>query len=92
MEGVVYEGKKCPVGCGGQLAGKQISDKDGELDLLLTRVAGLSDSVSGIFEALAYQDERQIMEQTRYKSVKTVRTYIRKGTLFRDNVAGSLGF
>ena len=28
-------------------AGKQISDKDGELDLLLTRVARLPDSVAG---------------------------------------------
>ena len=34
-------------------------------------------------------EERLIMQQTRHKSVKTVRTYIRirKGTLFRDNVA-----
>jgi site-specific recombinase XerD len=49
--------------------------------------AGLATSA-----ALEGRDERQIMEQTRHKSVKTVRTYIRKGTLFRDNVAGSLGF
>lgn len=35
--------------------------------------------------------ERAIMDQTRHKSVKTVRRYIRRGSLFRENAAGKSG-
>jgi integrase len=49
--------------------------------------AGLATSA-----AMAGRSERQIMEQTRHKSEKMVRVYIRKGSLFKDNVVDSLGF
>ena len=48
--------------------------------------AGLATSA-----AMAGRSERQIMEQTRHKSEKMVRIYIRKGSLFTDNVVDSLG-
>jgi integrase len=48
--------------------------------------AGLATSA-----AMAGRSERQIMEQTRHKSEKMVRVYIRKGSLFKDNVVDSLG-
>lgn len=35
--------------------------------------------------------ERSIMNQTGHRSVQTVRQYIRVGSLFRDNSAGTLG-
>jgi integrase len=35
--------------------------------------------------------ERSIMEQTRHKSLKQVRQYIRRGSLFRDNAAARSG-
>lgn len=35
--------------------------------------------------------ERKIMDQTRHRSVKTVRAYIRDGELFRDNAAAKGG-
>jgi integrase len=35
--------------------------------------------------------ERSIMEQTRHRSVKQVRKYIRRGSLFRDNAAARTG-
>ena len=38
------------------------------------------------------QHERDIMQQTRHKSVKMLRCYIRKGSLFHGNVVDSLGF
>jgi hypothetical protein len=38
------------------------------------------------------QHERDIMQQTRHKSVKMLRRYIRKGSLFQGNVVDSLGF
>jgi len=49
--------------------------------------AGLATSA-----ALAGQHERDIMQQTRHKSEKMVRRYIRKGSLFQGNVVDSLGF
>ncbi len=36
-------------------------------------------------------NEREIMQQTRHKSLPTVRKYIRRGSLFRDNAAGKVG-
>jgi integrase len=47
--------------------------------------AGLATSA-----AMAGQSDRQIMAQTRHKSEAMVRIYIRKGTLFLDNVVSSL--
>jgi hypothetical protein len=38
------------------------------------------------------QHERDIMQQTRHKSVKMLRRYIRKGLLFQGNVVDALGF
>ena len=49
--------------------------------------AGLATSA-----AKAGQSERSIMKQTRHKSEKMVRRYIREGTLFEDNVVSSLDF
>jgi hypothetical protein len=49
--------------------------------------AGLATSA-----ALAGQHERAIMQQTRHKSEKMVRRYIRKGSLFQGNVVDALGF
>lgn len=36
--------------------------------------------------------ERSIMDQTRHRSLKNVRKYIRRGCLFRDNDAARSGF
>ena len=38
------------------------------------------------------QNERDIMTQTRHKSVEMVRRYIQKGTLFQGNVVSALDF
>jgi integrase len=38
------------------------------------------------------QLERDIMQQTRHKSVKMLRRYIRRGALFQGNVVDALGF
>ena len=38
------------------------------------------------------QHERDIMQQTRHKSVKMLRRYIRKGSHFQGNVFDALGF
>ncbi len=47
--------------------------------------AGLATSA-----AMAGQSDRQIMAQTRHKSEAMVRVYVRKGTLFLDNVVSAL--
>ena len=39
----------------------------------------------------AGKSERAIMNQTGYRSVNTVRRYIRDGNLFRGNAADGLG-
>jgi integrase len=49
--------------------------------------AGLATSAT-----LAGSNERQIMQQTRHKSERMERVYIRKGSLFNDNVIEGLGF
>lgn len=41
--------------------------------------------------AIGGADERSIMNQTRHKSLKQVRAYIRDGNLFRDNAAARVG-
>jgi len=48
--------------------------------------AGLATSA-----AAAGVEERQIMAQTRHKSVTVARRYIRDGSLFRSNAAGQVG-
>lgn len=48
--------------------------------------AGLATSA-----AMAGVEERQIMAQTRHKSVTVARRYIRDGSLFRGNAAASVG-
>jgi integrase len=47
--------------------------------------AGLATSAAN-----AGHDYGEIMAQTRHKSEKMVRVYVRKGSIFRDNVTGSL--
>ena len=41
--------------------------------------------------AMAGVDERSIQEQTGHKSLKVLRTYIREGSLFRNNAARKVG-
>ena len=41
--------------------------------------------------AMAGADERAIQEQTGHKSLKVLRTYIREGSLFRNNAAKKVG-
>lgn len=48
--------------------------------------AGLATSA-----AMAGVEERSIQEQTGHKSLKTLRNYIRDGSLFRNNAAGKIG-
>ena len=48
--------------------------------------AGLATSA-----AMAGVEERSIQEQTGHKSLKTLRSYIRDGNLFRNNAAGKIG-
>jgi hypothetical protein len=48
--------------------------------------AGLATSA-----ALAGAEERDIMRQTRHKSVAVARRYIRDGSVFRANVAAVVG-
>ena len=38
-----------------------------------------------------FVSERSIMAQTGHRSVQMVRSYIRDGSLFRENSAGKLG-
>lgn len=48
--------------------------------------AGLATSA-----AIAGVEERSIQEQTGHKNLKTLRSYIRDGNLFRNNAAGKIG-
>jgi site-specific recombinase XerD len=41
--------------------------------------------------AIAGVDERAIQEQTGHRSLKVLRTYIREGSLFRNNAAKKVG-
>jgi hypothetical protein len=41
--------------------------------------------------AIAGASERSIMKQTGHRSVRMVRSYIRDGSLLRENSAGKLG-
>jgi len=66
----------------------------------LARDAGLDPAVfsghslrSGLATSAAEggASERSIMEQTRHRSLKQVRKYIRRGNLFQDNAAARSG-
>jgi integrase len=86
---------------GGEVTGKPISDHQlAKIIKRLARQAGLDpDSFSGhsLRSGLATAaaeggaGERAIMDQTRHRSLKQVRKYIRRGSLFRDNAAAQSG-
>ena len=66
----------------------------------LAREAGLDPALfsghslrSGLVTSAAEggASERSIMEQTRHRSLKQVRKYIRRGSLFQDNAAARSG-
>jgi hypothetical protein len=46
---------------------------------------------SGLATAEGGATERAILDQTRHRSLKQVRKYIRRGSLFRDNAAARSG-
>jgi integrase len=86
---------------GGEAAGKPICDH--QLAKIVKRLAaraGLNPSAysghslrSGLATSAAEggATERAIMEQTRHRSLKQVRKYIRRGSLFQDNAAKKSG-
>jgi site-specific recombinase XerD len=86
---------------GGEVTGKAICDH--QLAKIIKRLAaraGLdAESFSGhsLRSGLATSaaeggaSERSIMDQTRHRSLKQVRRYIRRGSLFRDNAAARSG-
>lgn len=85
----------------GQLEGPRLSDKS--VALVVKRVlkaAGINPAnFSGhslraglaTAAAIAGVDERAIQEQTGHRSLKVLRTYIREGSLFRNNAARKVG-
>jgi integrase len=86
---------------GGEVTGSGISDHQlAKIIKRLALAAGLdADSFSGhsLRSGLATAaaeggaTERAIMDQTRHRSLKQVRKYIRRGSLFRDNAAAKSG-
>jgi site-specific recombinase XerD len=86
---------------GGERTGQTICDHQlAKLNQSLCRRAGLDPSAysghslrSGLATAAAEggASERAIMEQTRHRSLKQVRKYIRRGSLFQDNAAARSG-
>lgn len=86
---------------GGEATGKPICDH--QLAKLIKRLvlrAGLDPGTfsghslrSGLATSAAEggASERSIMDQTRHRSLKQVRKYIRRGSLFRDNAAARTG-
>ena len=85
----------------GQLEGPRLTDKS--VALIVNRVlkaAGINPAnFSGhslraglaTAAAIAGVDERAIQEQTGHRSLKVLRTYIREGSLFRNNAARKVG-
>lgn len=85
----------------GQLEGPRLTDKS--VALIVKRAlkaAGINPAnFSGhslraglaTAAAIAGVDERAIQEQTGHKSLKVLRTYIREGSLFRNNAARKVG-
>jgi site-specific recombinase XerD len=86
---------------GGEVTGTPISDHQlAKIIKRLAHAAGLDPSSfsghslrSGLATAAAEggATERSIMDQTRHRSLKQVRKYIRRGSLFRDNAAARTG-
>lgn len=86
---------------GGEVTGEKISDHQlAKIIKRLARSAGLDADAfsghslrSGLATAAAEggATERAIMDQTRHRSLKQVRKYIRRGSLFRDNAAAKSG-
>jgi site-specific recombinase XerD len=86
---------------GGEVTGRGISDHQlAKIIKRLARSAGLDADAfsghslrSGLATAAAEggATERSIMDQTRHRSLKQVRKYIRRGSLFRDNAAARTG-
>ncbi|MHB9133538.1 MAG: tyrosine-type recombinase/integrase [Armatimonadota bacterium] len=56
-----------------------------------TRYSGHSLRAGLATAAAVSMSERVIMQQTGHKSERMVRKYIREGSLFRENAAGSVG-
>jgi len=86
---------------GGEVMGRPIGDH--QLAKIIKRLAaqaGLDAEAfsghslrSGLATAAAHggASERSIMDQTRHRSLRQVRKYIRRGSLFRDNAAARSG-
>ena len=85
----------------GQLEGVRLSDRSvAEVVKRACKAAGLKPSkFSGhslraglaTSAAMAGVEERSIQDQTGHKSLKVLRTYIREGSLFRNNAARKVG-
>lgn len=85
----------------GQLEGTRLSDRSvAEVVKRTCKAAGLKPSkFSGhslraglaTSAAIAGVEERAIQEQTGHRSLKVLRTYIREGSLFRNNAAKKVG-
>ena len=86
---------------GGEVTGQPISDHQlAKIIKRLAHAAGLDADAfsghslrSGLATAAAEggATERAIMDQTRHRSLKQVRKYIRRGSLFRENAAAKSG-
>ena len=94
---------RTPVGLNrqGQLEGAWLSDRSiAEVVKRACKAVGLKPSKfsghslrAGLATSAAMADveERSIQEQTGHKSLKVLRTYIREGSLFRNNAARKVG-
>jgi site-specific recombinase XerD len=86
---------------GGEVTAKPICDH--QLAKIIKRLAGQAGLPAGSFSGHSLRSglatsaaeggatERAIMEQTRHRSLKQVRKYIRRGNLFKDNAAARSG-
>lgn len=86
---------------GGEAGGKPISDH--QLAKIIKRLAAQADLDPAVFSGHSIRSglatsaaqggasERSIMDQTRHRSLKQVRKYIRRGSLFQDNAAARSG-
>jgi integrase len=86
---------------GGEVTGTPISDH--QLAKIIKRLAHSAGLVPAAFSGHSLRSglataaaeggatERSIMDQTRHRSLKQVRKYIRRGSLFRDNAAARSG-
>ena len=86
---------------GGEVTAKPICDH--QLAKIIKRLAGRAGLPAASFSGHSLRSglatsateggatERAIMEQTRHRSLKQVRKYIRRGSLFKDNAAARSG-